>query len=301
MAYLPTSQRTSIAQAQDPNQVQQSTAMPTSSAGGGTAPSPVYGSASSAPVGSTTAQNAPSYPLVTDYLRANEGAGNKLASTISSQVGGEVESAKQAADRAQSEWAAQNQNTINQWQQAVTAGHQTDAQRIKELKQKADEELWNTRGMWRTLDPGDQRNRHAQRIYDAYRDQYAPTAVADPNLSTYYTPQAVTAAQADVNDTLNALGSEGGRSAIVSSRFGGRGGYGGGAAALDSALLNRANPQSDIRARYGNIINALTAEPAPIAARAPAAPAELSARWWRPSAENPSGLYPDDGTPLPNA
>jgi len=300
MAYLPTSQRTSIAQAQDPNQVQQSTAMPTSSAGGGTAPSPVYGSASSAPVGSTTAQNAPSYPLVTDYLRANEGAGNKLASTISSQVGGEVESAKQAADRAQSEWAAQNQNTINQWQQAVTAGHQTDAQRIKELKQKADEQLRSINGFWFNP-PKDDLNAYVRGTYDRYRSQYAPTAVADPNLSTYYTPQAVTAAQADVNDTLNALGSEGGRSAIVSSRFGGRGGYGGGAAALDSALLNRANPQSDIRARYGNIINALTAEPAPIAARAPAAPAELSARWWLPSAENPSGLYPDDGTPLPNA
>lgn len=294
MAYLPTSQRTSVQQEQDQNQVQpQAAALPSSSASGSAAPAPSAPYAQSAAGSPQAAQPSASYPMITDYLRANEGAGKSMSADVSNRVGSEATGAKQQADKAQADWTSQNQSAIDQWRQATNNAYSTDVQQLADLKARADRDFQGgVSQMYTATNPQD-RQAFLDRWYQEYRGKYVPTEVAAPNLSTYYTPSSITSAQADVNSALNALGTDSGRSALMSQRYGGRAPYTGGASALDAALVGRANPETNLRAQYGDIINALTAGPAPLTAQAPEAPWQLTARWGLPDPVNGNydGIY----------
>lgn len=290
MAYLPTNQNPNAEQ-QQPGQQPQPVAgqPPTSSAGAGAAPTslgtpPPAATASSASSSASSsavpAQAAPSYPLITDYLRANQGAGTSLANKMGADIGSEVSSAKQQSDAAQSAYNTANQGTIDQWRTAVQGIQSQNAQG----KQAADSQLAET--LYRLTQS--ERNSIIPAPYweklkadfaaHAY-DNYAPQDVPTLNLPGYETPLAVTKAQSDLTGAVGALGTDAGRQAVLSRSYGSTPTYTAGANALDATLLGQAGAQSKLQSQYGDIIAALSSVPAIPTVDTPVAPATLPGTW----------------------
>ncbi len=205
------------------------------SSAGGAAPEAGPAGAQPGPVQATVAS---SYPMITDYLRANRGAGESMAKDVAGRIGTEVGNVKGQADAAKTDWTNANQASIDAWKKSVS-----------------DTQKQNT----------DAYNAYIDKVRDVgrYRVVEAPTAAempTAPELTAYYTPQAVTQGAAGLNSQIQALGSTAGREALLGGVYGGRA-YAPGAASLDAALLGSANPQSSLVGQYGDILKALSGSP----------------------------------------
>jgi hypothetical protein len=222
------------------------------------------------------------YVGIGEYFEANKEQAQELAEKVKTPIDEQIEEAKATQSQYNKDWASS-------YAKAADTAQKSQAQSQTQLNQDWQNQLNEAYYLWQktpsTIAPSDsgsiygsgtsKANSLREEREKAYRDLLAnaPTAALETVSAPTYTPD-TSQAQA-VESTIEGLGTQEGRQAVLSDI--GKAGYSAGQRQFDAALLGTSNIPGKLKEQYSGIVEALMNPTAPGLTYTPRATAATSA------------------------